>query len=177
MLTLVRDSIAGQYGASLTMLERCIKRADEAVWEAPVAKFPYWHVAYHTLFCTDLYLSPGEKAFRSPAFHQPDSNFLGNQPWPPYKKVVVGRPYEKEELTSYLETCRGKVRTSVGAETEATLAGESGFPWLPFNRLDLHLYNIRHVQHHTGQLAAVLRRMTGKGVTWVGTAETCKATG
>ena len=170
MLSLVRDSVAGQYGAALTMLGRCIRFADEAAWESPVAKFPYWHVAYHTLYCTDLYLAPGEKEFRPPAFHQPDSNFLGNQPWPPYKKVTVERPYEKAEVLAYVEACRGRVRTTLEAETEVTLAGASGFSWLPFNRLDLHLYNIRHVQHHTGQLAAVLRRLTGKGVTWVGTA-------
>ena len=31
--------------------------------------------------------------------------------------------------------------------------------WLPFSRLELHLYNLRHIQHHTGQLSAYLRRV------------------
>ncbi|KPJ52053.1 hypothetical protein AMJ39_08795 [candidate division TA06 bacterium DG_24] len=47
----------------------------------------------------------------------------------------------------------------------------SGFPWLPFNRFELHLYNIRHIQHHAGQL---IERLRSQGVTdfeWVGIGE------
>jgi hypothetical protein len=57
----------------------------------------------------------------------------------------------------------------VAKETARSLAGESGFPWIPFPRLELHIYNIRHIQHHAGQLGAFLRRNKVKGVGWVGT--------
>jgi uncharacterized damage-inducible protein DinB len=43
-------------------------------------------------------------------------------------------------------------------ETAATLRGPAGFEWLSFTRSELPLYNLRHVQHHTGQLSAFLRR-------------------
>ena len=37
----------------------------------------------------------------------------------------------------------------------------------PFNKMELQLYNLRHLQHHTGQLAARLRTAANLAVTWV----------
>ena len=54
--------------------------------------------------------------------------------------------------------CRQKAADTVAAETAETLAGPSGFEWLKFTRAETHVYNIRHIQHHTGQLGAYLRR-------------------
>jgi hypothetical protein len=58
------------------------------------------------------------------------------------------------------------------AEAEARvptldLAAPSGFHWLPFNKMELQFYNIRHRQHHTGQLADRLRTKTNVGLAWV----------
>jgi hypothetical protein len=36
------------------------------------------------------------------------------------------------------------------------------------SRAELHIYNIRHIQHHAGQLSLRLRLETGEGVDWVG---------
>jgi hypothetical protein len=167
MLALIREGLSAQFGASLQMLGGCLDRADPSVWLAPVGRVAFWHVAYHVLFCTDMYLSPGEGAFRPPAFHQEGSNFFGPPPWAPQMKVVIDRPYDKETLADYLGTCRAKARRVLAGETEAALAGPSGFPWLKCSRFEAHLYNLRHLQHHTGQLAAGLRRRSGQGVEWV----------
>ena len=93
---------------------------------------------------------------------------MGSLPYPPYKPVVADQPYDKATIKEYLRACMAKAAAVVAAESQASLAGESGFPWLPFPRLELHLYNIRHVQHHTGQLIACLRRSGARGVGWVG---------
>jgi hypothetical protein len=48
------------------------------------------------------------------------------------------------------------------------LDAESGFHWLRFDKLQLQFYNIRHIQHHTGELC---ERLGGTGeieVAWVG---------
>jgi uncharacterized damage-inducible protein DinB len=55
----------------------------------------------------------------------------------------------------------------MAAETHKTLEGPSEFPWLPMSRAELHLYNIRHIQHHTGQLGAFLRRNGVDAGRWV----------
>lgn len=167
MIALIQSAVAGQYGAALRMLAGCLERADPDAWQAAVGRFPFWHVTYHTLYYTDLYLSPNEQAFRPQPFHQADSNYLGRQPWRPDTGIVAPQPYDKDTLASYLAACRAKAKQTMESETEATLTGPSGFSWLAFTRLELHLYNLRHLQHHTGQLGALLRRQHGDGVEWV----------
>ena len=166
MDTLIRSVVAGQYGAAFRMLGACLDRADAGAWLAPVGRYPLWHVAYHTLFITDMYLSPEEKAFRPQPFHREDYNMLGPAPWAPDRRPVVDNPYDRQTLAGYVDTCRAKAKRALDRETDEILAGPSGFHWLAFTRLELHLYNIRHLQHHTGQLAAALRRSTGEGVRW-----------
>src|SRR5258706_2401802 len=169
MLDLFRQSIANQYGAALKMLEDCIGKCEPQNWTAKVGQVPFWHVAYHVLFCTDMYLSASLAEFRPQPFHRENYNFLERQPWPPFKKVVADQPYDKPILLDYVATCRNKVIESMRRETEATLAGPSGFDWIPFPRAQLHLYNIRHIQHHTGGLGAFLGRTQAKRAAWVGT--------
>jgi hypothetical protein len=44
---------------------------------------------------------------------------------------------------------------------------ESGFHWLPFNKLELQFYNIRHLQQHVGELSEQLSDKTGLEIRWV----------
>jgi len=169
LIELFRKSMADQYGAALKMLEDAIGKGDEHNWMGPVGKVAFWHVSYHVLFCTDMYLSASEAEFRPQAFHRKNYNFLEREPWPPFKKVVADQPYDKPTLLGYIEICRKKVIESVKRETESTLEGPSGFGWIPFSRMQLHLYNLRHIQHHTGGLSAFLGRTLGKSTGWVGT--------
>ena len=166
MDTLVRTVIAGQYGAALKMLLDALDRAGPDAWLAPVGRFPFWHVGYHVLFVTDLYLSPDESAFRRQPFHREDYDELGTPAGAPDKVVVTDQPYDPPTLVAYADTCRAKAKQSLESESDATLAGPSGFSRLRFTRLELHLYNIRHVQHHVGQLTAALRRSGGDVVRW-----------
>lgn len=164
----IQPVLAAQYGAALAMLRAAVTHADHVTWRAFVGQFPFWHVSYHTLFFTDLYLSRDEASFRPQPFHREDYNRLGPVPWAPPSSVVVDEPYAQDLMAAYVDTCVAKARREVEAETEATLAGPSGFHWLQFTRLEAHLYNLRQVQHHTGQLAAALRRQGAAGVEWVG---------
>ena len=168
MNKLIRSSIAGQYGAALRMLENGLASADVAAWLAPVGRFPFWHVAYHTLFVTDMYLCPGESAICPQPFHRTDYNMLGPAPWQP-NPAPADQPYDKETLVGYITTCRAKAKRVIEGETDEVLAGPSGFSWIPFTRLELHLYNVRHIQHHTGQLSAALRRQGAEVLRWCGT--------
>ena len=47
--------------------------------------------------------------------------------------------------------------------------GRKGFEWCRFSRGELHLYNIRHIQHHAAQLSMRLRLDAKAQVPWVGT--------
>ena len=167
MLELIRASLSSQFGAALAMLLGGLNGADGATWLAPVGSRPFWHTAYHVLFLTDLYLSRDEHSFRPRPFHRENYELLSTPVWAPERKVTADEPYDAATLTGYVDALRAKAREAIAAETESTLAGPSGFDWLPFPRLEAYLYNLRHLQHHTGPLVATLRRQTGKGTPWV----------
>ena len=42
-----------------------------------------------------------------------------------------------------------------------------GFYWLPFNKLELQFYNIRHIQQHTGELYERLGTRENIELDWV----------
>jgi hypothetical protein len=48
-------------------------------------------------------------------------------------------------------------------------SGSSGFAWYPIPKLEHQLVNLRHIQHHTAQLADRLRAFADIGVSWRGT--------
>jgi hypothetical protein len=158
--------IARQYRASLAMLGQAIDLCPESLWLAPDYTNRFWHIAYHAVFYTHLYLQPDEASFHAWAKHKEDYQFLGPRPWAPEEARKVDSPYSKVEVMEYHELCRGEVETRVPA---LDLEAPSGFHWLPFNKAELQFYNIRHLQHHTGQLADRLRTVANVGVGWVGT--------
>jgi hypothetical protein len=160
------DALASQYEAALSMLRSCVERVDAETGDVPVGSYPFWRVAYHVLNATDLYLSPDEAAFRPPPFHRDGYEQLGKPFWAA-AEVRADQPYGRDTLVEYADICRARAKATMGAETAASLQGASGFSWLEFSRLELHLYNIRHIQHHTGQLVAALRQSRAATVDWV----------
>ncbi len=161
----LRHHIARQYRASLAMLGQAVEVCPESLWVAPEYTNRFWHIAYHAVFYTHFYLHPEEASFQAWAKHRPDSNFLGARPWAPEEPVKIGSPYSKAEVLEYHALCRAEVEARV---PEMDLEAPSGFHWLPFNKHELQFYNLRHLQHHTGQLADRLRTVANIGVGWVG---------
>jgi hypothetical protein len=160
----VPAAITSQFGAALEMLEKAVEACPEPLWLAVDCPNRFWHVAYHALFFTHLYLEAGEKAFQPWTKHRPNYQILGATPWPPHERPTIGEPFSRQDVLEYLAFCREEVNARVGA---IDIAAPSGFHWLPFNRLETHLYNLRHLQHHTGQLLDRLRTVAGTGVAWV----------
>lgn len=163
----LRGIIQSQYLASLEMLKAAIEKCPDALWNDAEYPNKFWHISYHVLFYTHLYLQQREEDFQPWTKHRKDYPFMGPVPWPPHRKPEIGEPYSKQEILEYLEVCRNEVRRRVD---QMDLDAESGFEWLPFGKLELQFYNIRHVQHHAGQLIDRLRTRAGIGTEWVGKA-------
>lgn len=77
--------------------------------------------------------------------------------------------YDKPSIQTYLRHCRAKAAEAVAAETEQSLVGHCGFPRRTLTRAELHVYNIRHLQHHAAQLSLRLRLDAGINIPWFGT--------
>ena len=161
----IHEVLQRQYRASLEMLSHAVTQCPEALWLAAERQNRFWHIAYHAVFFTHLYLQPSEAEFRPWARHRPNYQFLGTTPWPPYERPTIDAPYSQADVLEYRDLCLGEIETRVPA---GDLDAPSGFPWLRFSRLEVHLYNIRHLQHHAAQLIDRLRTGSGIGIGWVG---------
>jgi hypothetical protein len=123
-------------------------------------------VAFHAKFFTDLYLGSDIESLQEQAFHREHAALFRDY------EELEDRPqvllYTRPDLREYLQHCRAKAAEVVAAETSETLAGPSGFPRKNFTRAELHVLNIRHLQHHASQLGLRLRLEGGEGVPWFG---------
>jgi hypothetical protein len=165
MVEFVKQILIGQFDASLCMMNLCVQACRPEHWEGKIANDTFRQVAYHSLFFTDLYLSPGEEGFKLRNFHHRGGDERG---------PTASLGLAKDETLSYLAICRQKMLDTIGSETPQSLEAPSGFSWLRFSRGELHVYNIRHLQHHTGQFSAYLRKVDDalkdpKALPWVRT--------
>jgi hypothetical protein len=155
MFDLFKTIVRSQFEAALWMLNDCIERCPAEHWSGPtsiIGKYEFWHVAYHTLYCTDYHLSRDEASLEYPSqFYPGGPDDLADE----YPR----RQMEQRELIRFASHCLSKLRNAIAAETSASFTEPSGFPRRSFSRGELYLYNMRHVMHHTGQLSAHLRRM------------------
>ncbi len=162
----IKQIIQSQYLASLEMLKNAIANCPEWMWADPEPKNKFWHIAFHAIFYTHLYLQVAEKDFIAWDKHRDEYEFMGPLPWPPHELPKIGEPYTREEVLEYLELCKAQVNECLPRLNLDS--DESGFFWLPFNKLELQFYNIRHLQLHTGELCERLGTQAGVDVHWVG---------
>ncbi len=143
------------------MLKHAIEECPEALWSGPEYRNEFWQVAYHVLFYAHLYLQPSEEDFIPWEKHKEGNRILGSSG----EESDAAEPYSKEEILEYLELCHVQAEEQV---TAMDLTAESGFYWLPFDKLELQFYNIRHLQQHTGELCERLGANGDFEAVWVG---------
>ena len=110
-----QEIIKSQYRASLAMIGEAISKCSDALWNDPAYTNPFWHLAYHALFYTHLYLQESGQTYVPWSKHRQEYEFLGPLPFPPHREPNIGQPYTKQEVLEFLELCRryGSEMTSV----------------------------------------------------------------
>ena len=154
-------AFTSQYHAALETLRRTIEKCPAELWTSDACKNAFWRVVFHTLYFTDVYLCENEAAYR------PWSGFGGEvRTFDPLSlKNYTGAPPTQAELLGYLAHLSEVTPQRVDA---VPLDAPSGFSWNSLIRFELHIYNIRHIQHHAAQLSARLREKAGIEIDWVG---------
>lgn len=66
--------------------------------------------------------------------------------------VLPERVYDKSELITYIKFCREKCRKMISELSDENLKKRFINEYRDYSRLEILLYNMRHVQHHAGQL-------------------------
>lgn len=164
MITIIKEGIWSQFGASIDMLHNAIERCPESKWRT---KKKFLFIAYHTIVFLDYYLT------------FPATNFSPRLPYTitdGWEKVegaiddlIPTSDYSQDELLDYLSSCREKCHKFVSALDEVTLkerwVNESGTR--NYSMIEILLYNMRHVQHHAAQLNMLLRQEINEAPNWV----------
>lgn len=170
----IRAVLKSQYRAALAMLRQAIELCPAETWASREYTNPFWRVAYHTLYFTHLYLQRDENSFRPWEHHQTGIHDMDDRPAPPdilaltehpHRPPRTGEPYTKAQVLAYWDLCDEMVDSAVDAIDLS--APTSGFSWYKVSKLDHQMINLRHVQHHAGQLADRVRAEAGLGVPWV----------
>ncbi len=158
MSELLREALGTQFQAALQMLGNALRACPEEDWGELSDTPGFWYTTFHTLFWLDFYLSPSVEGFAPPAP-------FGLEELDPAGKLPP-RVYTQQELLDYLEHGRGKCREACARLDLANAAQPSGMrPGL--SRLELHIYNLRHVQHGAAQLNLRLRQRGRTVPDWV----------
>lgn len=144
-----------QFGASIDMLESSILVCPESFWD----KKEFWYSVYHTIFWLDYYSSTEPDAF-SPPEPFTLSEFDPNG-------ILPERLYSKEELLEYLEFTRKKSFFLIDGLNEETSKERFISKKKNYNRIEMIIYSMRHVQHHVGQLNFLLRQNEDVAGKWV----------
>lgn len=153
-----RSVLKAQYRMALKMLEHAIDKCPESLWlSAEGHGAAYWRLTFHTLFFTHFYLQKDQHSM----VRWPKHRGQLQDPDCPLGSFV---PYTKAEMTEYLEFCRSMLDGCIDAMDLSS--PDCGFPWYKEGKLEHQINNIRHIQHHTAQLADRLRSATGTGPDW-----------
>jgi len=148
-----------QFGAAIDMLENAMLACPEKLWSDSSKKPEFWYITFHTLWWLDLYLSNSVEQFTPPASYNLDELDPAG--------LLPERVYTKDELQAYLEHGRKKCRATIEALTDEGINQRCGFEWIEGSVAELHLYNLRHVQHHAAQLNLILRQTIDSAPRWV----------
>ena len=164
MITVLKESLWKQFGASIDMLHDAITMWPEENWET---KKKFFYIAYHTLIFLEYYLTnPPPKNFNAELPFTEDNDPVEDG----VDDILPDRYYSKEELLNYLKSCREKCRKVIAGLTDENINDRWISEHRNYNFLELLMYNMRHVQHHAAQLNMILRREIDQAPRWLGRA-------
>ena len=161
----VTNVLTSQYKAALNMFRNTIEKVPTEYWNSMEYNNPIWQIAYHTIWATQLYLGVNVTTFEpwDKAIEGAES-LGGSNVWEnPEEGVIVEGYNTPDEIVSFIDSTQNHLKQAIDA---LPFNENSGFEWYPFTRLELHVMNIRHIQHHTAQIIERLKIKGIKGFSW-----------
>lgn len=166
----LRPILKSQLHASLAMLKDAIEKCPDEMWLDDRFTNQSWQIAYHVLYYTHLYLHVDEHSVQPWAGHQANVQYPSALPnarlRPDQSLPKFARHYSKAQVLELWAICDQLVDAAI--DNFDLDSAECGFSWYQMGKLEHQFINIRHIQHHTAQLADRLRVAKNVGVPWVG---------
>jgi hypothetical protein len=174
MPDLFTDCLWKNFGAAIDMLKNAIVLCPDKLW---LTDRKFYYLTYHTVIFLDYYLT------------YPVSDFNPDLPYtitdaakiPPdaVDDVMPNQFYSKEDFFIYLSAIREKCKKLITQASEEKLRSR----WIEDAEIEMHglcptlvvdysvleilFYNLRHVQHHVGQLNMILRQKANEAAPWI----------
>ena len=162
------------FAAEIDMLSAAVQLSPGQLWDE---EGKFYYLTYHTTIFLDYYLSRPVRDFVPVLpYHIIDP---GKMPAGAVDDVMPDRHYSRQELMDALILIREKCRRMTLVSTEEQLMAR----WIEPEEWDLHdlcpslvrdytvleilFYNLRHVQHHVGQLNYILRTTIDQVPGWI----------
>jgi hypothetical protein len=142
------ETLCKQYQKRFAIIKEAIEKYDEHIWDDCVGyKSPTWMIVYHALFYTNIYCSSSEKEIEHWEYEREGYN--------DYKVVhdLISKgdviSYSKKEMLEYsafIESRIDKYLSKIEPEKKC-------WPfWYDETQLEFHINNLRHLQHHIGEI-------------------------
>jgi hypothetical protein len=159
----MKRELASQYKTALTMLRGVVNETEEDAWlYTDETKEAAWHIAYHAVYYANIYCSPREEAVQRWDRQSNDCRILGPTPCPPHERFVPSESYSKADIIEFIDF----VLKVIPEYLEHLEPEKPCWPhWYKQNQFELHVNNLRHIQHHAAQL---VERNGGSSVGWLG---------
>ncbi|MBC7614747.1 MAG: DinB family protein [Pedobacter sp.] len=155
-----KQTLWHQFGAAILMLENAINACPDHLWDS---ESQFWCKSYHTLFYLDYYSSTEPENFRPPApFTLSEFDSSG---------ILPERVYSKVELINYLQFARQKCYQLITGLTNKIAEHRFINVARDYSMLEIIVYNMRHVQHHTAQLSLLLKQGECESPGWISRAK------
>lgn len=152
--------LVDEYRLGLKMLRDCVARCPDDLWMQGTHPRTFWRIAYHAAYFTDRYLQESAKGFQAWDKHVESLQNLWGKP----KELPM---LSREEVLEYVDILVADLERRI-SETDLD-ATKSGFPLYKMGKAELQILNLRHLQHHVGQLSELLLSR-GIDIEWAGMA-------
>jgi hypothetical protein len=161
-LTAILES---QYLAAIKALRHTTDQCPAEFWTDATSGVPFWRATYHALWFTVFYADNDARTDYAPwDGHIDEYQFINPLPWDNNRPPKQGEPVSQQQMQSHYDQAIVAVKRLL-----PTIDPDepSPFDWLPFTRMEVQLYNIRHIQHHAAVLSHRLRHHAQVNVAWV----------
>lgn len=162
------------FEGSIEMLKSIVQLCSDDLWRQDQR---FYYLTYHTVIFLDYYLTYPVKDFQPLLpYRLVDAD---NLPEGAIDDVIPVKLYTRQEVITALTYIQQKCRTLLLETTEEGLKNK----WIEESEIDMHglcpslvvnysiteilFYNLRHLQHHVGQLNYMLRQKIDKAADWV----------
>ncbi|MDI9365703.1 MAG: DinB family protein [Flavobacterium sp.] len=166
MINNLQESLWRQFGASIDMLANAIASCPD---DYLATNKRCYYLAYHSVVFLDYYLTIPPSNF-SPilSFTIKDAD---QRPPESIGDMIPDKIYSKQALLDYVNHSRNKCKTIIdnladNNQLHARFTEGNEPSDMNYSLVEILLYNMRHTQHHTGQLHLMLRQDLNQHVDW-----------